>query len=107
MNKYQKEFIGILKKYRKKRGLSQEKFPELCDVSTGTIGNIECGIAKPSFDLIIRMAEILGIHPAQLFSDSPVSKKQQMTSAEHTMLMAIYSKIKHNFMPPRDELMED
>lgn len=45
MNEYQQEFIENLRKYRKTRGYSQEKFAELCDVSTGTIGNIECGIA--------------------------------------------------------------
>ena len=66
MNKYQKDFIENLKKYRKKKGLSQAQLAEFCNISTGTIGNIECGIAKPSFDLILTISEILDIHPALL-----------------------------------------
>ena len=45
-------FIANLKKFRKQKKLSQAQLAELCNVSTGTIGNIECGLAKPSFDLI-------------------------------------------------------
>lgn len=71
MHRYQQEFIANLKKYRIKSGFSQSYLAELCDVATGTIGNIECGIAKPSFDLIIKMSEVLKIHPALLFSENP------------------------------------
>lgn len=71
MHRYQQEFIANLKKYRMKSGFSQSYFAELCDVATGTIGNIECGIAKPSFDLIIKMSEVFKIHPALLFSENP------------------------------------
>lgn len=72
MNKYQKDFIENLKKYRKKKGLSQEQLAEFCNISTGTIGNIECGIAKPSFDLILTISEILDIHPALLFASEQI-----------------------------------
>ena len=68
MNVYQKEFIDNLKEYRTERKISQAQLAELCGVSTGTIGNVECGLAKPSFDLIISIAENLSIHPALLFS---------------------------------------
>ena len=71
MHKYQQEFVENLKKYRMKSGFSQSYLAELCDVATGTIGNIECGIAKPSFDLIIKMSEVFQIHPALLFSENP------------------------------------
>lgn len=71
MHKYQQEFVENLKKYRMKSGFSQSYLAELCDVATGTIGNIECGIAKPSFDLIIKMSEVFKIHPALLFSENP------------------------------------
>lgn len=71
MHKYQQEFVENIKKYRMKSGFSQSYLAELCDVATGTIGNIECGIAKPSFDLIIKMSEVFQIHPALLFSENP------------------------------------
>ena len=100
MERYQQEFIGNLKKYRKKRGLSQERLAELCNVSTGTIGNIECGLGKPSFDLLVTLANVLGIHPAQLLHDeaSPDVTTEQ-ASAEHTLLMEFYTRIKKNFVP--------
>ena len=67
-----KDFIENLKKYRKKKGLSQAQLAEFCNISTGTIGNIECGIAKPSFDLILTISEILDIHPALLFASEQI-----------------------------------
>ncbi len=100
MEKYQREFIDNLKRYRKKRKLSQEKFAELCNVSTGTIGNIECGIGKPSFDLLITMANVLGIHPGRLLmGEGKEDSKKEQSAAEHTMLMEIYTNIKKNFVP--------
>ncbi len=97
MDEYQQEFIKNLKKYRKLRGLSQEKFAELCDISTGTIGNIECGISKPSFDLLITMGKVLGIHPALLLSGETVESNQEKSAEEHTMLFGIYKKLKKHF----------
>lgn len=67
MDTYQQCFIENLKFYRRKAGLSQAKLAELCDVSNGTIGNIECGVTKPSFDLLILMAKTLHVQPEQLF----------------------------------------
>ena len=68
MNQYQQEFIQNLKELRCQKQFSQAKLSELCNVATGTIGNIECGISKPSFDLILNMARVLDVHPATLFS---------------------------------------
>ena len=64
---YQKCFIENLKFYRKKKGFSQSMLAEACEVSNGTIGNIECGMTKPSFDLIVQMADRLGVKPETLF----------------------------------------
>ncbi|MBQ4496995.1 MAG: helix-turn-helix transcriptional regulator [Spirochaetaceae bacterium] len=97
MDEYQQEFIDNLKKQRKMHGLSQEKFAELCDVSSGTIGNIECGMAKPSFDLLITMGKVLGIHPALLLSDKPLETNQLKSAEEHTMLFSIYKNLENHF----------
>ena len=72
MDTYQQEFIYNLKKHRQEKHLTQAELAELCHVSTSTLGNIECGISKPSFDLIIALARILEIHPALLFSCDPL-----------------------------------
>ncbi len=97
MDEYQQEFIENLKKFRKERHLSQEKFAELCNVSTGTIGNLECGLAKPSFDLIITMGKVLGIHPALLFSDKPLNSYQETIARERTLLYEIYKRLEKHF----------
>lgn len=75
---YQQCFIENMKLYRKKKGISQAQLAEACDVSNGTIGNIECGITKPSFDLILLIADRLGVKPESLF----YSEQQAEFSAE-------------------------
>ena len=98
---YQKCFIENLKLYRKKLGFSQSYLAELCDVSTGTIGNIECGLTKPSFDLIITLADNLKITPETLFHSSlektttdefPFSKLQ-LQKIQKTIIEAVNSAI--------------
>ena len=74
---YQKCFIENLKYYRKLKGISQAQLAEICDVSNGTIGNIECGITKPSFDLIIQISTALSVEPESLFHSNESLPKQE------------------------------
>ena len=85
-----------MKKYRSASKISQARFAELCNVSTGTIGNIECGVAKPSFDLLIKMADVLGIAPAMLLEEEK-SQSAPSENEEHLLLFEIYKKMKHHF----------
>ena len=48
----------------------------ICDCGTGTIGGIESGKAKPSFDMIIKISEALKINPADLFIRDASKSKQ-------------------------------
>ena len=88
MNSYQSIFIENLKYYRNKKGISQAKFAEACDCGTGTIGSIEAARQFPSFDLLFRMADVLKIHPADLFlrdaskSDEEIKKHIENILAE-------------------------
>ena len=93
MANYQQEFISNLKKYRKEKKLTQARLSELCDVTTSTIGNIECGIAKPSFDLIIDIATVLGVHPALLFSSNPIQSDVSKEIKQHELLLEMYNKL--------------
>lgn len=96
---YHRCFIENMKFYRKKNGFSQAELAEACDVSNGTIGNIECGITKPSFDLIIQIATSLNIKPESLFlssennipdnSDSNKISKDQLKRIKETFTYAI------------------
>ncbi len=67
MVEFQEEFVNNLKYYRKEKGISQEKLAESCDCATATIGCIEIFRQLPSFEMIVKIAAALKIHPADLF----------------------------------------
>ena len=62
-------FIGNMKEFRKKEGLSQMKLAELCNTSPTYIGEIEVGKKFPSIDMIEKIAAILRIKPYHFFID--------------------------------------
>lgn len=67
MTNYLDDFRMNIKYYREKLKISQAELSILCDCGTGTIGGIESGKAKPSFDMMIKIAEALKVTPADLF----------------------------------------
>lgn len=76
MDDYLDTFRMNMKYYREALGISQTQLSIICDCGTGTIGGIESGKAKPSFDMIIKISEALKINPADLFlRDASKSKK--------------------------------
>ncbi len=93
MNKYLEDFRMNMKYYRERLGISQTELSILCDCGTGTIGGIESGKAKPSFDMMIKISEALKINPADLFiRDASLSKselKQTLKSEFDTIIAKI------------------
>ena len=67
MNKYESDFISNLIYYRELRGYTQSVLAGLCDRTKGNIGVIESGKSAPSFEMILKIADALEIHPADLF----------------------------------------
>ena len=66
-----------MKYYREKSNISQTQLSIICNCGTGTIGGIESGKAKPSFDMIIKISNALKINPADLFlRDASKTKKE-------------------------------
>jgi len=49
------------------------QFAELCNSSTGYIGEIESGKRFPSVSMIERMADALGIESWHLFKNEPIN----------------------------------
>ena len=77
MDDYLDTFRMNMKYYREALGISQTQLSIICDCGTGTIGGIESGKAKPSFDMIIKISEALKINPADLFiRDASKSKRR-------------------------------
>jgi transcriptional regulator with XRE-family HTH domain len=78
----QELFIYNLKAYRKLRGISQTRLAELCDSSTGYIGEIECGKCFPSVNMIERIAGALEIESWNLFKNEPIKPSSSAISAK-------------------------
>lgn len=56
-----------VKQYREKKDWTQRDLSIQIDCSTGAIGSLEAGNSKPSFDLIVKIANAFSVHPALLF----------------------------------------
>jgi len=69
----QELFIANLKAYRKLRRISQTQLADLCDSSTGYIGEIEIGKCFPSIKMIERIAAALEIESWHLFKNEPIT----------------------------------
>ncbi len=93
---HQSTFIANLKHYRGQRGLSQARLAELCNCQPGTIGCIESGRQYPSFDLMFKMADVLQVHPADLF----------LRNASNVM-EETYVILKEELLPQLEQFVED
>ena len=76
-----KAFIFNMKKYRKKRRISQMKLAEMLGTSTSYIGEIEINSRVPSLAMVEKIARALNIEPFRLFLENEVltGKKSQIT----------------------------
>ena len=89
----QELFIVNLKEYRKLQNISQMQLAELCDSSTGYIGEIESGKRFPSVKMIERIAGALKIESYFLFKNEPVNSPQgeqlkKLTPSEKLSIMS-------------------
>ena len=67
MSDLKKDFIENLIFYRTQKNMSQLELSGICDCAKSTISGIESNKNFPSFDLILKIAYALEIHPADLF----------------------------------------
>ena len=93
MTNYLDDFRMNIKYYREKLEISQAELSIICDCGTGTIGRIESGKAKPSFDMMIKIAEALKVTPADLFirdiSKTKAEIKKEIKNQVEIMLAKI------------------
>lgn len=98
MNKYQSDFIANLIYYREKKGYTQSTLAAVCNCSKGNIGGIESGKSAPSFELILKIAYALEIHPADLFlRNTSYTQEQNNTFFEEKFFPAIKELIENQF----------
>ena len=65
-----KVFGTNLRKYRTDKGLSQEKFAEICRLHRTYISDIECFQRNVSLENVQRIADALGIKSYKLLQES-------------------------------------
>lgn len=82
-----------MKFYREKHGFSQIQLSIECNCGTGTIGGIESGKAKPSFEMIIKIAEALKISPADLFERDVTKNKDEIKKELKQTLQEFVNKL--------------
>jgi transcriptional regulator with XRE-family HTH domain len=70
MAKVQEILAENIKLARKRMGISQMRLAELCELSTGYIGDIELGKKFPSAENFERLSEALGLRPYQLIYEA-------------------------------------
>jgi len=64
-----KVFVWNMKKYRRKKGFTQEKLAEILNTATSYIGEIEINNGNPSMEMVEKIANALDIEPFRLFVD--------------------------------------
>ena len=67
-----------IKKYRKLRGLTQEKMAELIEIEVRTLSLIETGNNFVTSKTLGKLSEVLQVSPANLFEDSYIDNPEQM-----------------------------
>lgn len=71
------EFHEIMKRKRTERGLSQSKLARLIGVDQSTVNHIEQGRRHPSFELLLKICDVLEI---PLFGEEPSPKSDTTTT---------------------------
>ena len=85
-------FGGLVKAHRARMGLTQEALAERAGISTDMVSKIEGGNSGARFGVITRLAEALGVDPAELFTpDLPAGQLQRSTLTAITTRLASLS----------------
>lgn len=65
------QFGNTLRKHREAKGLSQEQFAELCEISRAYYGRIERGEHSITLETCKKIADALSLPISVLFQDLP------------------------------------
>ena len=66
-----KTFGRNVRKLRRAAGFTQEDFAHASGIDRSYFGGVERGDRNPALEMILRIADGLGVHPAALFEEAP------------------------------------
>ena len=78
MDDFKTIFVENMIFYRTKKGLSQLELSGICDCAKSTISGIESRKNFPSFELLLKIAYALEIHPADLFLRNASKNREEI-----------------------------
>lgn len=73
------ELGNKIRELRMKNKMSQDKLAKLCDASPSTLSLIESGDRNPSFEMLTRIAEALGVSVSFLTLDNNIELDKDIT----------------------------
>lgn len=92
MNRYENDFVDNLIFYRNQKKLSQLELSGICDCGKSTISGIEARKHFPSFELILKIAYALEIHPADLFLRNASNQRKEVRDFFENDIMEMIEK---------------
>ena len=69
---------NILKKLRKEKGITQEELGKILGVTTSMVGMYETNARKPSYEVLLKMADYFGVSTDYLLGKSSDQKEGEM-----------------------------
>ena len=69
---------GVLKRHRNASGLSQQQLAGSAGVSKDFISALEEGRSVPNLDMIVLLAEALGVRPGELANEMVAAAEKEM-----------------------------
>lgn len=92
MNDLRARFGGLVKAHRVRLGLTQEALAERASISTDMVSKIEGGNSGARFGVVAKLANALGVDPAELFTpDLPAGRLQRAPLTNLTSRLASLS----------------
>lgn len=102
MKTYETDFVDNMVFYRTQKGLSQLELSGICECGKSTISGIEARKHFPSFELILKIAYALEIHPADLFLRNASDTRAELNRFFKHDLQTMMIKMVEERYPPME-----
>ena len=78
MSEFKKLLGKRIKELRKSKGYTQDFLAELVDIGTANISNIETGKSSPTPENLLKIANVLGVTPNDLYMVKHLKSKEDI-----------------------------
>lgn len=75
-------FGRLLRRWRRERGLSQERLAELSGCDRSYLSRLERGVNAPSLTVAVELGRAFGLAPSELFAQAGAEIEQALSASE-------------------------